>query len=424
MCQTGRMVDPRCLLGVALASALFACGSSHSPASNDGGSDSGGSGSDSGPGMQSSCSTFTTGQNASLGGTVPFPTNNAWNQDMSTADVDPNSDAILTYIGKDSPFHPDFDSSGDGISYDIVDSSTTPLVTIALDDDSESDLMPMPFDANAQIEGGSDSHALVIDRATCWLYELFHATYSGGTWSAANSAVWDLESYNSRPLTWTSADAAGLPIMPGLVRDDEVSAGVIDHALRVTMPATVAAFVSPATHYAGNDDNSPVPMGMRLRLKASVDTSSYSPADQAITNAMKKYGLIVADNGSALFVTGTGDSRWNDDDLHKLTALKVSDFEVLKMPALTTKSNVPSGDMPAISSFTASSMTASSGAAVTLTWSASNSSYDFVSPSTGDDIGVARGGTAVVHPIATTTYTLSSTNAYGRDTKKITITVN
>jgi hypothetical protein len=417
------MVDPRCLLGVAVACALTACGSSHSGANPDGGSDSRSNGTDAGPGTPSSCSAFTTGLNASLGGTVPFPANNARNQDVSAADVDPNSDAILTYIGKDSPFHPDFDSSGGGISYEIVDSTTTPLVTIALDDDSESDLMPMPFDANAQVEGGSDSHALVIDKATCWLYELFHASYDGSTWSAANSAVWDLESYNSRPLTWTSADAAGLPIMPGLVRYDEVSAGVSDPALRVTMPATVAAFVPPATHYAGNDDSSPVPMGMRLRLMASVDTSNYSPADQAILNAMKKYGLIVADNGSALFVTGTGDSRWDDDDLHKLTALHVSDFEVVKMPTMTTKSNVPSGDMPAIASFTASAMTASAGAAITLTWSASSSSYDFITPSAGDDVGVARGGTAVVHPMATTTYTLSSTNAYGRATKTLTITV-
>lgn len=196
----------------------------------------------------SACSAMATGIGASFNGFVPFPGTNAWNQDISSVAVDPNSASIINYIGSSVPLHPDFGATGEGIPYIVVDSSVTPLVNVSLADSSESDLMPMPFPANAPIEGGSDRHVLVADKNTCWLYEVWEGAYNG-QWSANNSAVWDLENYENRPYTWTSADAAGLPILPGLVRYDEVSAGAINHALRFTVPNTWAAFVSPATHW-------------------------------------------------------------------------------------------------------------------------------------------------------------------------------
>ncbi|HUJ58934.1 MAG TPA: hypothetical protein VLX92_10590 [Kofleriaceae bacterium] len=411
------------ILGGAMC-ALFACSSPSKPGGGD--HPDGGSGNSAGDGggsavQPSSCAAMATGAGASLGGITPFPSDNAWNTDISSAPVDPNSDTLIGFIGSTAPFHPDFGSSG-GIPYVVVDSTTTPLVDVALDDDSESDSMPMPFTADAPIEDGGDAHVLVIDRATCWLYEVYSASYSG-SWSAANSAVWDLESYNDRPLTWTSADAAGLPILPGLVRFDEVSAGAIHHALRMTVPQTVAAFLPPATHWAQNDASSPIPMGLRLRLKASVDISSYSAADKVILTAMKTYGLIVADNGSAMYVTGAPDSRWNDDDLHKLTALHASDFEVVAMGTEITKSNMPSGQKPAIASLQASQSTVAAGTAVTLTWSSTGASYEFIQPSAGDEVGTVRGTSVTVHPQTTTSYTLVSTNSFGRVTQKVTVTV-
>jgi hypothetical protein len=366
---------------------------------------------------------MSLGVHASFNGFVPFPGNNPWNQDISSAAVDPNSDSIINYIGASTTLHPDFDSTGDGIPYIVVDSSVTPLVTINLADSSESDLMPMPFPANAPIEGGSDHHVLVADRNTCWLYEVWEGAYSGGQWSANNSAVWDLQNYNSRIYTWTSADAAGLPILPGLVRYDEVSAGAIDHALRFTVPATWAAFVSPATHWAQTNSGSPIPMGMRMRLKASFDISGFSAENQVILTAMKKFGLILADNGSAIYVTGAADTRWDDDDLHNLTTVVGSDFEVVQMPTEIDSGNVPTGAAPVIGSFTASPPTVSAGTAVTLTWTAAGASYLFIDPSAGTQVGTVRGTSVVVNPAATTTYTLSATNSFGRDTSSATVTV-
>jgi len=370
----------------------------------------------------SACSAMDTGAEASFHGFVPFPISNAWNQDISSSAVDPNSASIINYIGATKPLHPDFDSSGDGIPYIVVDSSVTPLAIMNLADSSESDLMPMPFPANAPIEGGSDHHVLVVDRNTCWLYEVWEGAFNG-QWSANNSAVWDLQNYDSRILTWTSADAAGLPILPGLVRYDEVSSGAINHALRFTVPSTWAAFVSPATHWAQTNSGSPIPMGMRLRLKAGFDISGFSAENQVILAAMKKYGLILADNGSAIYVTGTSDSRWNDSDLHNLTTVTGSDFEVVQMPTEIHSSNVPTGQSPIINSFTANMTTVSSGAAVTLSWDATNSSYLFVNPSSGTQVGTVRGTSVVVNPTTTTTYTLNATNQFGRATASVTVHV-
>jgi hypothetical protein len=371
----------------------------------------------------SACSGMSLGAEASFNGFVPFPSNNPWNENISSAPVDPNSSTIINYIGASTTLHPDFDSIGDGIPYIVVDSSVTPLVNVTLADSSQSDLMPMPFPANAPIEGGSDHHVLVADRNTCWLYEVWEGAYSGGQWSANNSAVWDLENYNNRIYTWTSADAAGLPILPGLVRYDEVSAGAINHALRFTVPNTWAAFVSPATHWAQTNSGSPIPMGMRIRLKASFDISGFSAENQAILTAMKTYGLILADNGSAIYVTGTADTRWDDNDLHNLTTVVGSDFEVVQIPTEIDSGNVPTGAAPVINSFTASPTTVSAGAAVTLTWSTSAASYLFIDPSVGTQVGTVRGTSVIVNPSATTAYTLSATNSYGRTTASVTVQV-
>jgi len=371
----------------------------------------------------SACSGISAGVLGSFNGFVPFPSTNPWNQDISSALVDPNSSSIVNYIGSTVPLHPDFSSSGGGIPYTVVDSSTTPLVTMSLTDASQSDLMPMPFPANAPIESGSDHHVLVVDKNTCWLYEVWLGAFSNGQWSANNSAVWDLQNYESRPYTWTSADAAGLPILPGLVRYDEVASGIINHAVRFTVPRTWAAFVAPATHWAATNSGSPIPMGLRMRLKSSVNISTFSAANQVILTAMKKYGLIMADNGSAMYITGTPDSRWNDSDVHNLAGLTTSDFEVVLMPTEITNSTVPLGPSPIINTFSASATTVSAGTAATLSWSATNSSYFYVNPSAGNQVGVVRGSSIVVNPAATTTYTLYATNAYGRSTASITINV-
>jgi hypothetical protein len=366
---------------------------------------------------------MSVGIGGSFNGFVPFPSTNSWNEDVSAAPVDTNSSSIINYIGSSAPLHPDFSSGSFGIPYTVVDSSITPLVKVNLADSSESDLMPMPFPANAAIESSSDHHVLVVDKNTCWLYEVWLGAYSNGQWTANNSAVWDLQNYENRRYTWTSSDAAGLPVLPGLVRYDEVASGVVKHAFRFTVPRTWAAFVAPATHWAATNSGSPIPMGMRLRLKASVSISGFSTANQAILTAMKKYGLILADNGSAMYVTGAPDSRWNDSDLHALTSITASDFEVVQMPTETSSSNVPTGPAPIINTFSAPATTVSAGTAVALSWNASNVSYYYVNPSVGTEVGVVRGNTLTVHPTVTTTYTLTATNAFGRSTASITINV-
>src|SRR5262249_10030882 len=193
------------------------------------------------------------------------------------------------------------------------------------------------------------------DRDNCWLYEIGGAYPQGdGTWQAAVGAVWDLLNLNARPFRWTSTDAAGLPIFPGLVRYDEVAAGHVDHAIRVTLRWSKQAFVPPATHWAPNSsDPNAAPMGMRLRLRADYDISSYPPQAQVILTALKKYGMINADNGTNLFMIGAPDDRWNGDDLNTLKQVPASAFEVIQAPALITSASVPTGPAPAIKSFTA-----------------------------------------------------------------------
>jgi len=283
----------------------------------------------------------------------------------------------------------------------------------------------MPIPPNALIEGypnpdDGDRHVLVLEKDGCWLYELYRGYTKSGQWKADSTAIWDMTINEQRPYTWTSADAAGLPIFPGLVRHDEVAAGAINHAIRVTVPVTREAFTPPASHWASSEtsQNAP-PMGMRMRLKASFNISTFPPGDQVILTALKNYGVIVADNGGAMFISGTPDTNWNNTELDQLKTLTASDFEVVLMGPVYTPGNVPTGPSPTVSSLTANPPTITIGQSSTLSWSVANSIYTIVSP----EVGPIRETTAVVYPTVTTTYKLYATNQYGRTTRSVTVTV-
>jgi hypothetical protein len=379
---------------------------------------------------QTSCSGMSLGRGASLNGFIPFPTDNAWNQDISSAPVDPNSDALINFIGASTPMHPDFGAglyagSTIGIPYIVV--SGSPFVNIHFTAyGSESDPGPMPVPHNAPIEGyphpgNGDRHVLVLDRDNCWLYELYHSyAQKDGSWNADSAAVWDLLNDEQRPYTWTSADAAGLPVFAGLARYDEVATGQIQHALRFTLQYSRQAFTPPASHWAPTSSNAlAAPMGMRLRLKASYDISSFPPQSQVILAALKQYGMIMADNGSSMYVSGEPDNRWSNDDLGSLKQVPASAFEVILMDPIYTPANVPQGKAPAITSFTATPPTSHAGQPVVLNWTATGASYFVISP----QVGAVRGNEVTVYPTVTTTYTLDATNQYNRSKKKVTVTI-
>jgi hypothetical protein len=276
----------------------------------------------------------TWAQNGSLGNCKVFPADNPWNRDISSLPVDKNSAnyvAAITALGGNQKLHADFGGAGAyGIPYITVPGSQSPVPVDFTDYGDESDPGPYPIPLAAPIEGGSDAHVLAVDRDHCKLYELFGASAGSGRWSAASGAVFDLTSNALRPDGWTSADAAGLPIFPGLVRYDEVSAGQITHALRFTVSRTQRAYLHPATHWASSStDPNLAPMGLRLRLKASFDIASYTGQSRVVLNALKKYGMIVADNGSNWYLTGAADTRWNDTDLDQLKKVPGSAFEVV-----------------------------------------------------------------------------------------------
>ena len=234
---------------------------------------------------------------------------------------------MIAAIGLTRYLHPDFDAVGDGIPYNIVDSST-PTYNVAFDYADESDQVLYPIPANAKIEGGSDAHMLMLDTSACRLWELYAVSKSGSSWSAGSGATWDLRSNALRPAGWTSADAAGLPIFPGLVRYDEVAAGIIRHAIRFTATST-CGYIYPARHLTAAPCSNLPPMGLRVRLKASVDISGFGPQARVVLTALQHYGMILADNGSPWYISGSPDSRWNDDELHHLQALTGADFEVV-----------------------------------------------------------------------------------------------
>jgi hypothetical protein len=286
------------------------------------------------------------GINASLNGIWPFPDDNPWNQPVDQEPVDPDSDTYIDSIGRNSPLHPDFGANWNGgpfgIPY-IVVSGDTPKVQVAFQYADESDPGPYPVPADAPVEGGpasqGDRHILVVDRDHWILYELFAAYPQGTGYSAGSGAVFDLSSNALRPAGWTSADAAGLPIFPGLVRYDEVvERKEIRHALRFTAPRTRRAYVHPARHFASSStDPALPPMGMRVRLKAGFDLSGFPQGARVILQALKTYGMFLADNGSGWFLSGAPDARWSDDELNTLKSLTGNDFEVVRMGPVVTQ---------------------------------------------------------------------------------------
>ena len=301
---------------------------------------------------------------AGAAGTCPIlPADNIWNTPVDTLPLDPNSDAYISTIGGIETLHPDFGSgvwppgstSPIGIPFVEVTGSQ-PLVEIIFTDwGDESDPGPYPVPPNAPIEGGPDGdgdrHVLVIDQDNCILYELFYAwPQNDGSWEASSGAVYNLQSNALRPDGWTSADAAGLPIFPGLVRYGEVEAGAINHAIRFTVPETRSDHIWPARHDASNLTGSQYPpMGQRFRLKANYDITGFDPQVQVILQALKTYGMILADNGSAWYLSGVPDERWDNDILHQLGDVPGSAFEAVDVSSLIVNPN--SGGTIAFSEF-------------------------------------------------------------------------
>jgi hypothetical protein len=280
---------------------------------------------------------------ATIAGCPLLPRSSPWNQRVDRAPVANNSAPLIASIGLTSHFHADFgsgtwDSGPIGIPYTVV-GGRQPKVKVTFGYASESDRGPYPIPPGAKVEGGpgadGDRHVLVVDKSTCTDYELYdaHPLVGGRAWHASSGATYDLTSNVLRPRGWTSADAAGLPILPGLARYDEVAVGAIDHALRFTAPRTRAAFIRPARHFASDSHDPKLPpMGLRVRLKRSVSLRGLPPQARVIAVAMKRYGLLLADNGSPWNVSGAPDPRWDNTQLQALDRLTGRDFEVVKGP--------------------------------------------------------------------------------------------
>jgi hypothetical protein len=274
-----------------------------------------------------------------------FPQDNVWNARIDALPTDVSSTTYVNTIGPTAGLHPDFgaglwDGGPIGIPYAVVPASQ-PLVAMTFGYADESDPGPYPIPPDAPVEGGrqstGDRHVLIVRSGDCKLYETWDSWPTpDGSWYAGSGAAFDLTSHALRPDGWTSADAAGLPILPGLVRYDEVASGAINHALRFTVPQTRRAYIWPARHYASSStDSTRPPMGQRFRLKASFDITGVSPANQVILTALKRYGMFLADNGSAWYLSGVPDARWDNDDLHLLqTYVHGSDFEAVDESSL------------------------------------------------------------------------------------------
>jgi hypothetical protein len=283
-----------------------------------------------------------------IAGCPIFPADNVWNTDVSGLPVDSHSSAWLANSGAPSlHIHPDFGDSGISVPYGIpfiVTNDSHPKVSITFQYAAESDPGPYPFGPDTPIEGGAgsggDQHAIMLDSSNCTLYELFDANYSAQGSTAGSGAIWDLRSDALRPSGWTSADAAGLPILPGLLRQDEVAAGFVGHAIRMTVQTTDKLFIWPARHEAGSvSDPNYAPMGARFRLKASVDISHFSHETQVVLTAMKHYGLIVADNGSNWYFQGAAQPGWDNTLLDELKSIPVSDFEAVDTSSMMIDPN-------------------------------------------------------------------------------------
>jgi hypothetical protein len=269
-----------------------------------------------------------------------FPASNVWNRRVDTLPLRKDSRTIVRSIGASLHLHADFgsglwDGGPIGIPVTVV-GGAQPRFSVDFLYEEESDPGPYPIPPDVAIEGGPDAdgdrHAIVVDRDSCTLYELFDLHPA---WSAGSGAIWDLRSNRLRPRGWTSADAAGLPILPGLARYDEVARGVIDHALRFTVRRSRRAYVYPARHFAStSSDRRLPPMGLRLRLRASFPVAGYPPQARVVLRALKRYGMIVADNGSSWYVSGVPDPRWDNDQLHALRRVRGSDFRVVDTSTL------------------------------------------------------------------------------------------
>lgn len=292
--------------------------------------------------------------NTNLGGCSLFPSNNIWNTSIANLPVDKNSSAYISSIGNTVGLHADFGSGlyqGQpiGIPYVVVPANQpgVKISTFLYDDESDHALYPIP--ANPPIEGGAsskgDRHILIVREGECKLFEVGNAyPNTDGSWRVGAGAIWDLKSNALRPNTWTSADAAGLPILPGLIRHDEVAAGAINHAIRFTADITQTAFIWPARHQAGSSSATTVPpMGARFRLKASFNTASFPKDVRVILEALKTYGLILADNGSNWFLSGTQDEAWDNDVLSSISQVKGSNFEAVDTTSLIL--NLDSGQV-------------------------------------------------------------------------------
>lgn len=273
------------------------------------------------------------GDGPSLAGCPMFPANNVWNTPIDSLPVHAMSDAWVDSIGRDEELRMDFGSGTwegglIGIPFNIVAGSTVPTFEPEFYYPDESDSGSYPIPDNPGIEYGSDHHILVVDTETCVLYEIFDASFDGTNWNGGSGAIWDLNSNALRPDTWTSADAAGLPILPGLVRYDEVLAGEIKHALRFTVEVS-AGYLWPGRHLTDDPQDGVPPLGSRFRLKADYDISGFPPEMQVILQALKTYGMFLADNGSDWYVSGAPDERWDNDMLHLLDVLTGNDFEAV-----------------------------------------------------------------------------------------------
>ena len=279
-----------------------------------------------------------------LGGCSIFPANNIWNTRIDSLPIHERSDDYVAAIGLDAPVHPDFgaglwEGGPIGIPFIVVpaDQPMIPIEFTAYGDESDPGPYPAPLDA--PIEGGPESdgdrHVLVLQQGSCRLYELYRAFPAGEHWEADSAAVYDLTSHALRPAGWTSADAAGLPILPGLVRYDEVASGEITHALRMTAPQTQRAYLWPARHYASSiTEPTYPPMGLRLRLRSDFPVGDYSPDVQVILRAIQHYGLILADNGSPWFISGAPEERWDNSMLRELRGLSGRDFVAVDVSSL------------------------------------------------------------------------------------------
>jgi hypothetical protein len=278
----------------------------------------------------------SSGGGPTIAGCPVFPSDNAWNTGVSTWPVHPNSANFLASIGS-ANLHPDW---GDiyGIPYTTVPGNETryPMTFHYAD---QSDPGPYPIPPDAPIEPGSDRHILALDRDNCVLYEVYDARWTGSGWSAGSGAVWDFKIDATRPAGWTSADAAGLPILPGLVRYDEVvQKGVMDHAVRFTVNQTQHGYIAPASHFASSSTNPNLPpMGLRLRLKSGFNISGFHPQIQVILRALKTYGMIVADNGSNWYITGELNPLWDNTILDQLKTVSGSNFDVVYTGEIVTQ---------------------------------------------------------------------------------------